>query len=65
MLSFKQEKSVSLEIATKGNANQRISKQKGSVEYGVLLKIVLPKCYPNWTAVSKTKAGQVSVTSAI
>ena len=57
MLSFKQEKSVSLEIATKGNANYRISKQKGSMEYGVLLKIVLPKCYPNWTAVSKTKAG--------
>ena len=41
MLSFKQGKSVSLEIATKGNANYRISKQKGSMEYGVLLKIVL------------------------
>ena len=57
MLSFKQEKSVSLEFVTKGNANYRISKRKGSMEYGVLLKIGLPKCYPNWIAVSKTKTG--------
>ena len=26
-------------------------------KYGVLLKIVLSKCYPNWIAVSKTKTG--------